>query len=205
VSPAMGAVSAVSAFVFAYFILGERLSGNFLAGFVLLVSGTALMSYFRFNKETTVNTVLSGVLLGLSLIFMKMIFAETSFLSGFFWSRMANFAGALMFLLVPSIRSDIKLNIKKSSNGIKWFIVVSKVLAGVAFLFVSLAVDLGKVSVVNALSGVQFVFLLLFALIFNSHLSKRGYMFETVDKKHIIGQKFLATLLIVGGLALLFV
>jgi len=105
VAPIMGAVSAVSAAIFSYFILSVGLTGNFFNGFVLLVAGTVFMSYFRFKGWSGMYTVLAGVLFGLSAVLFKVLFNETTFVDGFFWSRMANVAGALALLLWPPTRS----------------------------------------------------------------------------------------------------
>src|SRR3989344_5380687 len=51
VAPVLGAVSAAATFVFALIFLGENLSGNFLYGFLLLVVGTFITSYFHLSRK----------------------------------------------------------------------------------------------------------------------------------------------------------
>ena len=202
VAPVSGALAAISTLVFSFVFLNHDLSRNFLTGFILLVGGTLLMSFFRFKKWSALHAVLAGVLFGLSSVFVKILFNTTSFIDGFFWSRMANVAGALMLLLWPANLRAIVQNIKSSTRGTKLLVMGNKGLAGTAFLLILLAISLGDVSIVNALAGAQFLFLLLFALIFTKKFP--GYFFETVYRRHIIIQKLAGIILISAGLVFLF-
>ena len=86
--------------------------------------------------------------------------------------------------------------------GTKTAVVVNKVIAGFAFLLILYAIKLGDVSVVNALTGVQFAFLLLFAILFSKRFPE--YFYESVHHHHAILRKLVATVLIMVGLFLLF-
>ena len=177
--------------------------GNFLGGFVFLVVGTVLMSYFRFSGKSLAYVVFSGVLFGLSSVLVKMIFLETTFWNGFFWSRMGNVVAALIFLIPSANRRAIFSNIISSSFSTRFFILANKTLAGFAFLLILMAINLGEVSVVNAIGGVQFVILIIFALIFSKKFP--NYFYESVGGRRTIIQKVTATLLITFGYFLLFV
>ena len=203
VAPAIGALSALSSFIFGWLIIGGVARGNFLWAFVLLSIGTALMSYFRFNKKMALYLLAGGVLLGLSAVLVKAMFLRGSFLDGFFWSRMTNVIAAVFLLVRPSDRKMISDNIRASSSKAKLFVAGNKLMAGVAFLLILVAINLGDVAIVNALGGLQFIFLLIFTLIFTKHLP--DFMYEDISSRHIVGQKIIATVLITAGLMMLFV
>ena len=96
---------------------------------------------------------------------IKLIFLETTFIDGFFWSRMTNVIGALLLLLWPGALAAVRLSATQTSRNTKWLVLGNKALSGLAFVLILLAIRLGSVSVVNALSGLQFVFLIVFALL----------------------------------------
>jgi uncharacterized membrane protein len=85
----------------------------------------------------------------------------------------------------------------------KLAVIINKVLAGLAFILILYAIKLGEVSLVNALAGIQFVFLLILAVVFTKKFPE--YFHEDISNRKIIVQKLVATVLIAAGLALLFV
>lgn len=201
VAPVLGALSAIATLGFSAVFLGEGLTGNFLYGFVLLVIGTFITSYFHLTKKATLFLVVAAILFGFSTVLLKELFNQTTFWDGFFWSRLANVLGVALLLLWPSNASAILGNIKTSSMGTKVAVVANKIIAGFAFLLILYAIKLGDVSVVNALTGIQFAFLLLLTILFAKKFSR--YLHEVVHR-HAILQKSIATIIIAIGLALLF-
>lgn len=201
VAPALGAVSAVATFGFSFLFLGGRLSDNFLYGFILLVIGTFITSYFHLTKKATLFLITAGIMFGFSTVLLKELFNRTAFWNGFFWSRMANVLGVALLLLWPANLKAVLGNIKTSSAGTKTAVVANKVIAGFAFLMILYAIKLGDVSIINALTGVQFAFLLIFTILFTKKFPR--YFYETAHH-HAILRKVFATVFIITGLALLF-
>ena len=202
VAPALGAISAIATFGFSVVFLGEALAGNFLYGFILLVTGTFITSYFHLTRKATIFLMAAGVLFGFSTFFLKELFNNTEFWNGFFWSRLANVLGVALLLLWPSNARAIWNNVKISSVGTKTAVVANKIIAGFAFLLILYAIKLGDVSIINALTGVQFAFLLFFAVLFTKKFPE--YFYESVHHRHAVSRKVAATALIAIGLALLF-
>ncbi|MBI2062796.1 MAG: DMT family transporter [Candidatus Yanofskybacteria bacterium] len=202
VAPALGAVSAIATLGFSFLFLGENPTGNLLYGFILLVFGTFITSYFHLTKKATLFLITAGILFSLSTIFLKELFNQTAFWNGFFWSRLANVLGVALLLIWPGNARAIRRNIKTSSAGTKTAVVANKVIAGFAFLLILYAIKLGDVSIINALTGVQFAFLLLFAILFTKKFP--NYFYESVHHHHTVLRKTVATGVIVVGLALLF-
>lgn len=202
VIPVAGTVAAVSTFGFSYWILGVLLPDDFLLAFVLLILGMLLLSHFQFTKKSFIFVVLSGILFGASTVIIKKIFnIDSSFADGFFWSRMANVVGAGVLLLWPHNLRAIKKDMRHAPVKGKLLILNSKLIAGLAFLFILLAINFGDVSLVNALSSIQYVFIMIFAIMFGKNIKKHFGEFKYRDE---MIHKVFSTILIVLGFIVLF-
>lgn len=163
--PLVGAVSAIATVLLAGALLEQDLPRAFVPAVFLFVVGMALISHFRLSYRSMRDIVLSGVFFALSAVMLKLVFEETDFLDGFFWSRMTNVVVALTLLVVPANRRAVFHGYKRTPQRAKWLVVSNKALGGVAGILTLLAISLGSVSVVNAMAGLQFVFLLLLAAV----------------------------------------
>lgn len=120
------------------------------------------------------------------------------FASAFIWNRI----GAALFVLVFLIRSSDRRQImeafkKKDPNKNKFLVVFNQLLGSAGFILQNYAIFLGSVSLVNALQGVQYGFLLFISSVL-AILSPR-LLKETFSWK-IFLQKLLAILIIGFGL-----
>jgi len=166
VMPIIGSVSALSAFGMSYLFLDAQLSTNFITGVVILAAGTLLVAQTLPKVDVILHVVHSGLFFALHAITMKGLFLETSFDDGFFWSRVAFVLFALSLLLVPAYLDKIRSQTKNTTTQAGAIILVNKVLAGVAAFLLLKATDLGEVSVVQALDGIKFVFILIIGMVF---------------------------------------
>lgn len=199
VVPVIGGVSALAAFVGGSLILNEELPRNFLLGFAILVAGMLLISHFKFTLRSFIYLTGSGITFGLSTVILKLIFQSESFIDGFFWTRLANVLVAILLLLIPSVYHHIKFDNhqERGSRKRKALIVVgNKVLAGLASVFVLIAISLGNVSMINALTAMQYVFLMIFAIFFSKLLPE--YFSEKVHKHEFLHKSLAAGLIIIG-------
>lgn len=199
--PVVGGVAAIVTLVAAYWGLRQDLPQTFLFAFVLLTVGTLFISHFRFNRESFSYVFMSGLLFGASAFLFKLLFMQTSFMNGFFWSRMANVLGVLILLLVPDIYESIKERFRHAPRGTKWIVIGNKAMGGLAFVLILLAIKLGDVAVVNAMSGLQFVFLLTFAYLFADTFPE---IFKGEIHHHRFPHKLFGIIFIALGLVVLF-
>src|SRR3989344_3042467 len=212
VAPVLGATAALSAFVFQIFFFGSTLSSYGFLAFILLVLGTAMMSYFRFNKKSLICVLVAGVLFGYSSIFLKILFDVTTFANGFFWSRMANVVGALMLLVVPLNREIIIKAIRTAKRSTTSLVFVNKIIAGSASFLSFVAIKMSSAPIVNALGGMPFVFLLAMAHFFPKFMpqhfetihERRDYEASLTYPRNFFFYKMIATIFIVFGFLLLF-
>ncbi len=198
--PIVGAVSALTAALLAGLWLTHDLPASLVPAFLLLTAGTFLVYCFCFSWRTLGMVILSGFLFGLSAFLTKLLFNEIGFVDGFFWSRMGSAALACALLIIPAVRSSVRESLRASSSGTKGLVVLNKVLAGVAFFLILLAINWGSVSLVNALAGLQLVFLFILSYLlarFLPHVESAGGGLR-------LALRLAGTLLIVAGLAALF-
>ncbi len=129
---------------------------------------------------------------------------EQPFLNGLIWTRLGGVLIALIFFFLwPDIKKDIfskKDNLKKNSFGI---LVVNQAAGAGAGLLQNWAIAIAPliyISFINALQGVQYVFLLIFSIFLSFQFPQ--ILKEEFSRKGLF-QKIIAILLIGTGLAIL--
>jgi drug/metabolite transporter (DMT)-like permease len=187
VVPVVGATSAVASFGLGYFFLHTPISNNFVLGIALLSVGTFLVSRFHFDAKVAFTALHAGIFFALHYVSIKGLFMVTSFDDGFFWSRIAFMFYALSLLMVPSFYEKIRVQTKATTKHAGFLIFSNKILAGVSTILILKATDMGDVAVVQALGGLQFVFILLLGVIFTMSPRKvpvgESYSKETILRK----------------------
>lgn len=164
--PIIGAVSALSSFGMSYLFLDTQLHDGFIVGIILLSVGTLLVAQTLPRASVVFHVFHSGIFFALHYITMKGLFETTSFDDGFFWSRVAFVLFALSLLLVPAYFDKVKRETSKTSRKAGFIVLFAKVLAGVAAFMLLKATDMGEVSVVQALDGLRYVFILIISIAF---------------------------------------
>ncbi len=166
VMPIIGGVSALSTLLLSYLFLEIYLSANFFWGVLVLVLGTLLVAEMIPGRFTLLTMIHSGFFFGLHYITMKGLFLETSFADGFFWSRIGLVLFALSLLMVPTYYKKITEQTEQTEKKVQTgtLVVVAKILAGISAFLLLKATDLGEVTVVQALDGLKFVFILIIAI-----------------------------------------
>ncbi len=173
-APVVGAISAISTVVFAGIWISDDFALTHLPALGLLVAGTAIISHFHFSHHALRSTLLAGFFFGAAAFTAKLVFLEVAFIDGFFWTRAMNVVIALGFLAIPTIRTAILHGGRSASHGTQSLVLGNKIIGGVAGVMTALAISLGSVSIVNALGGLQFVFLFVLALLFAKRIPLFG-------------------------------
>lgn len=202
VIPVIGSISALGSFGLGYFFLGHTLTPNFMIGVVVLAVGTFLVSRLRFPFSTAMVSLYSGLFFALHYVSLKGLFMVTNFDNGFFWSRIALMFYALTLLMVPTYFERIREQTKSTGTHAKFLIFANKVLAGVATILILKATDLGNVAVVQALGGLQYIFILILGIFF----SVKHTNIKVGEKYHgnVILQKAIFVTVITIGFLVLF-
>lgn len=182
VAPGVGVIMALTSFLVVFLKSSSDIElvaneAHLLLAFFLLVGGALLVSFDLPLKKTDtmpISSVFAGVLFAVSLLYLKEAYAGMNFVNGFFWSRFGIFLGGFTLLLIPVFRRDIfsysahftEPHPHHAMTGLLF--VLNKTCGGLAAFLLVYAVSIGPLTMINALSGVQFafVFLLSFLLSF---------------------------------------
>lgn len=203
----IGSLVPIFTLFLSFFILGEKLPGNYIWAFVFLISGNFVIAFggrnFRIGGVLPY-AFLSAFLWALFFVLIKKVLGAQSFTTTLFWMELGLVIGALLFLLKPAARAEIfksGVAIPANKSHIALFL-FNKILARVSSLLIVFAVSLGNVTMVNALEGVKYVFVFLIAILFS-------VVFPKILKEElnfsIILQKTVAIILIgIGIFALVY-
>src|SRR3989344_19608 len=163
-SPQVSSVSVVCMYFLSIWFLGDPFSLKALFSFGVVMVGIIFLgkTSYRVWREA----LLGGVFFGISLVTLKISFELTDFVNGFFWSRVGFVGIALATLVAPRAREEVLHSYSKSSSSSKFLFLLSKFIAGLGFLIFNFAISLGNVAMINALLGMQFVFIFILSLIF---------------------------------------
>lgn len=174
VTPVVFSVVPIATYLISFSVNNEKLSALQLGGVALLIIGGLLISFdlpLKFNKRKFFvgfyMSCLAGILLAISYVMFKMVYAEQAFLNGFMWTRVGGFVGALLLLVVPVCRQSIfksfthakKPTRKHVSTG--GMFIGNKILGGLSSILLNKAFQLGSVTLVNSMVSLQYVFVLI--------------------------------------------
>lgn len=203
VVPVIGSFSALFSLIIGYLFLEVSLAPHFTVGFILLVLGTLLISHLRFNKKTFYFTLLGGFCFALYNIFLKEVLIRTSFDTGFFWISIL--VPLFSCVLLYSKRVNLTFHTQRKERHIKatsFILLINKIVAGIAGILLIKAIEIGEVSIVQALGGLQFVFLFLIAAIIGP---LTPFDFGENIKRKDLYSKLVAISIIFIGFVLLFI
>ena len=211
----IGASVPIFTIVLSIILLQESFNfGQWVSIFFLLL-GTIIISYLPEGKTVWDSFIhilgfdkrkrFISIIIALSASFIfaiffistKYLYNNQEFLSAFIWIRLGTFLSVLLLL----IKEDNRKKIFKSLRGLKGWkrgvFLSNQGLAGIGFLLQNYAISLGSVALVNALQGVQYVFILIFGSIISIIYPK---IIKEKISKIIIIQKGIAIILISIGL-----
>lgn len=202
----IGGLIPVLVLVLSFSFLGDRLSWAQLLAFFLLVSGGFLISLKR--DKSGLHEALKGlkfvvlaILIGaIYWVLAKYAFNQQGFITGFVWTRLGLVVAAVLILIYSPWRRMILNSGRQATAGLSELMISSKVVAGFGSLFVHLALSRASASLVNALQGTEYVFLLILTFFVSKEFP--GILREK-SSAAVIAQKIVAILLIGGGLAIL--
>lgn len=207
--PAMGGLMPIFTFCLVYaFSGGEQILKNqeFLA-FLFLIAGSVLITSEKkkISLESLKVAAIAAFFFAVYTVLAKYVYLVQPFWSGFIWIRAGSLLAGLVsfFLFSDEIKAQFFKKKKSSSAKSTVIFLANQAVGAGGNVLQSWALALAPlvyVSLVNALVGLQYVFLLIFAVILS--LKFPQILKEEVSKETIL-QKMVALLLIGGGLAVL--
>ncbi|MDO8463486.1 MAG: EamA family transporter [bacterium] len=202
--PYVGGTIPIWTFVLAYLFLGERLAAPALFAFIVLVAGSALITREggrggERKRHAYTMASLSAIAFAVTAVLMKAVFTEQSFLAGFAWTRVGATIAALAILLhAPSRRAIVQPAARPRGSTAGLFI-AGQGAGALGFFALQYAISVASPTIINALQGVQYAFLFLFAVFFGGRFPQ---LRERLNRR-IISGKIISMVLIAIGLALL--
>lgn len=207
VMPTIGATQPVIIAILSVFFWGyQKLEGNEILAFIILLTGSVLISIDKnpkITKKSLEISLIASFLFSLDFIYSKFVFTEMSFWQGFIWMRIFSFIFVLIFLFDKGFRKEMEEENSGFNKKTGIVFIVAQIFGGLANILQSWAIFLVPVSylaIMNSMKGIQYVFLFVLVVLISSFLPK--VLKEEINKKIII-QKIVSILLIGLGLAIL--
>jgi len=203
VTPFIGGTQPVFSLVLAIVILGEWLNPASLFGIALLIAGTLIISWQKgkATRKTYAFALFSSFLYALSYVLSKQVFNDQGFISGFVWTRLGAFVGALLLLFIPGTWQALRRQIINPQRQTGGLLLLGQICGAVSAILVFYAISISpSVAIINASRGLEYVFLLLIVVMLSG---KYPHLLEEKLTPKILLQKIAATALIVGGLIVL--
>jgi uncharacterized membrane protein len=207
-APMVGGMTPIFTLFFSYLFLAERLTAHQFIAFFLLVIGGVIMLWPR-RKPALVKApfikklflaLLASLFFAGSFVISKFIYTEQTFINGFIWIRIGGFLGAWLFLFWPEVRQSVFRASRTVRFKVGGLAAANKGLSALSTLLLNYAIALGSVTLVNALQGIQYVFLLIIAFFLSRKFPR--ILKEQISNGVILG-KIAAICLIGLGLAVL--
>lgn len=214
IAPAVGGLTPIFVFVFAWFILGEHLLLRQTAGLAAIVAGSFFMvkedsqSPSSYRSEL-LPVALAAALFGLSHVLSKFTFDNYSFTGGMALRGAGSLFGAALLALPFSHREQIGTFLRQSKADRKaylgpaknWAIFLGPASAAIGFIFLNYAFSIGTVTLVSSFSGIQYVFLFIMTLMASKLLPQ--IVREKLSPK-LFEAKLIGILAIAGGVYLIY-
>lgn len=200
VLPTIGGLVPLITFPLSIFIVGEQLSFSQFAGMLLLAASSLLLAVgaraYSKQHHWFLYAMLASGLFALSFTLSKIVYLDQAFISGLIWTRLGLIAGALLVLVVPSVRKQIFTTTKQAGKPTGVLFLLGQAIGASAGILQNYAVALGSVVVVNALQGTQFAILFILTSLLSRWFPK--VLKEDISKKIILPKLIAITLIIVG-------
>jgi len=195
----VGTMGAIFTYVFSTIILKDQLHSVSSFAFIFLILGILLLG--KIEKHIFISAILAGVMFGVSYVLLKLSFNEAGFVNGLFWTRIGFVGSAFCSLISSHVRNEVKTVYQHAPNKSKFLFVFNKFLAGIGFIILYFAINLGNVSLVNAMLGIQFLFTFVLVLILRDKVSG---IREKLDRT-TLAAKLIGITSILAGFIILFV
>jgi len=192
-STQVGVLTSIFTYIFSFLILKEVLPLHNAVAISFLILGMLFLG--RVGRGIVWHAIGAGALIAISFVLLKWTFTVESFVNGVFWTRVGFIGSAIASLVSGKARREVKSTAKRTKPSSKLIFVINKLIAGAAFLLLYYAILLGNVTTINALLGLQFLFVFLIALAIRNRLPG---VEEDLEKK-TLKTKIIGIALILAG------
>lgn len=168
VLPLTSAIIPLWTFVLSFFLINTKVTGMDIIGMLLLIIG-ALFFFFAEQKKMRryliAYAAASAGLYGLSVVFQKIVFEHSNFVTGFFWAKMGEVIGALLLLVLPQLRKRIlNAHMVIGTKDRLWYL-ANRAWASLGSVLLNAAVFLAHPALVQSTQSFRYVVIFLAAWI----------------------------------------
>ncbi len=207
-APLVGSLTPVFILFFAWIVLDETLMSSQFVAFLVILLGSIILIHdeHRAKKLPDATTLLIGgasaLLFAFSHVLSKFVYLHYGFVGGLVWRSVGTTLAALVLLLPRKNRLAVHDDFRhpKVTSGAIFFL--GKISGAAGFIVLNYAFTIGSISIVNALGGIQHIFLLAIVLLLAHRAPK-------ILQEHVLGRslgrKLVGIICISLGVALLFV
>lgn len=189
----------------AIFLGGQSLSQNEIIAFAILLLGSVLISVeknYKVTKKSLELSLLTAIFFSLQMVFSKIVYLDLTFWDAFIWMKIFSFAFCLFFFFDKGFRTEIFKTDTRMDRKTATIFFITQILGGLANIFEAIAVfavPLVYLGIMNAMKGVQYVFIFIFAILISIFLPK---LLKEDMSKNIIIRRIIAIVLIGIGFAM---
>ena len=189
VIPAIGGFLPLFTFLLVYFFSGRKeiLGLRELLAFLFLLLGSVLITIEPGKKFSFLSlkiSALTAFLFALFFVLTKYVYIMLPFWTGFIWIRIGAFLTVLFFIFTKEVRREIFSGKYTFNRKTGIFFILNQVVGVAASIMQNWAIALAGLvylSVINALQGVQYVFLFIFTIFLS--LEFPNIIKERISKK----------------------
>lgn len=200
--PFIGAMITMVTFAGAYLFLGEQLTQTQMWGIGCLGLASLLLAVESKSGKTKrqwqwyLLGILSAIFFTISHLTSKFLYDEFGFVSGLVGSRFTTGIFGILILFLPSAIKALRKPAPKKAKNPAGLVILDKVLGVASVLFIQYAISLSSVTVVNALSGLQYA--LMFVVIVVLSVGRSKFLKEKFTLVETVAQVAGLVLIILG-------
>lgn len=167
IGPLIGGLSPIFVMLFSFWWLGNHWVRSELIGVAFLIVGSLVLSvnHSQGLKFHIAPVIVAAMLFAFSFVLAKDVYTQVNFITGLILMRFFTAIGGLFLLLPRGNFAAIMRNKLLSVPATSGIFIFGQSAGALSAILVNYAISLANVTVINALQGLQYVFLLVLALI----------------------------------------
>lgn len=155
-----GGCSSLASFTFAALLLHSPLTGGSLAGFLFLLCGAFLLFLSEKRKmlrPVLTASIIAAVLFGFYGVLAKVVFEQSSFITGFVFIKLGAALTVFLLLAVPRLRRRAVVLSQEAGRSERLWYGANMVYAGTGSALIHVAISLAHPTLVEATQSFQYV------------------------------------------------
>ena len=187
-------------------LLKEHLTAHQMIAFMFIIFGGFLLGMEKSDltifkpRKSMVLILISSLIVSFVGVLFKFAYVTGDFITTLAYQSIGSGIGAVLLLLVPTIRRGCLSEYKRLQGQVLAILVFNKLLEFVGELTSLVAITIAPVALVTVFSGLQPFFLLIEVILLSRWLP---HILEEDISKEILAQKFISLLLIFIGIYIL--